>query len=90
MSAARLLGLRPDTPADDLARALRNRIGYSDEGLPELMRTIEATLANPYSKEEAVLKLVQQLNVHMQQLKLVQQETIAHAKRVPGAATRKN
>jgi Domain of unknown function (DUF4350) len=90
LAATRHLGLRHDTPAEDLARSLRNRLGYGDEDLLDLMRTIESTLANPYSREETVLKLVQQLNMHMQQLKLVQQESIAHANRVPGAATRKN
>jgi len=90
LAATRHLGLRHDTPAEDLARSLRTRPGYSDDGLLDLIRSIESTLANPYSKEDTVLKLVQQLNVHMQQLKLVQQETIAHANRVPGAAPRKN
>ena len=90
MTAARHLGLRPDVPAEDLARSLHNRLGYRDEGLLHLMHTIETTLANPYSKEETVLKLVQDLNAHMQQLKLVQQESIAHANRVPGVAARKN
>jgi hypothetical protein len=88
--ATRYLGIAPDTPTEDLARALRTRLGYRDEGLLELMQTIESTLMNPDCSEKTVLNLVQQLNVHMQKLKLVQQETMAHAKRVPGAATRKN
>jgi len=90
MIATRHLGLRPDTATEDLVRSLRGRLGYSDESLGDLMRRIEIALANPNAGEKGILELVQQLNVHMQQLKLVQQETIAHAKRVPGAATRKN
>ena len=54
------------------------------------MRRIEIALESPNASEKNMLELVQELNVHMQQLKLVQQETIAHAKRVPGAAPRKN
>jgi hypothetical protein len=88
--ATRSLGLAPDTPIEDLARSLHTLLGYRDEGLLELMRTIESTLIDPTSSEKIVLDLVQQLNVHLQKLKFVQQETMAHAKRVPGAATRKN
>lgn len=90
MVATRHLGLPPDTATDDLVRSLRGRLGYKDESLGDLMRRIETALANPGIGEKSILELVQQLNVHMQQLKLVQQETIAHAKRVPGAAARKN
>ncbi len=90
MIAARHLGLKPDSSAEDLARSLGNRLGYRDEGLLDLMRTIESALESHDPKENDVLKLVQQLNVHMQKLKFVQQETIAHADRVPGAEPRKN
>ncbi len=90
MIATRHLGLPPDTASEDLVRSLRGRLGYGDESLGDLMHRIETALANPNAGEKGILELVQQLNVHMQQLKLVQQETIAHAKRVPGAAPRKN
>jgi hypothetical protein len=90
MIATRHLGLPPDTASEYLVRSLRSRLGYSDESLDDLMRRIEIALANPNAGEKGILELVQQLNVHMQKLKLVQQETIAHAKRVPGAAPRKN
>ena len=55
----------------------------------DLMRTIESALESHDPKENDVLKLVQQLNVHMQKLKFVQQETIAHADRVPGDERRR-
>jgi len=89
-TATRHLSLRPDTPTADLARALRNRLGYSDDSLYDLMRRIETTLEYPDASEKDILELVQQLNVHMQKLKFVQQETIVHANRVPGAEPRKN
>jgi hypothetical protein len=88
--ATRQFGLRPDTATADLARALRPRLGYSDDSLYELMRRIETALEYPDHREKDILELVQQLNVHMQKLKFVQQETIGHANRVPGAEPRKN
>jgi hypothetical protein len=54
------------------------------------MRTIESALESHDPKENDVLELVQQLNAHMQKLKFVQQESIAHADRVAGAEPRKN
>jgi hypothetical protein len=90
MIATRHLGLHPDTPVEELARTLHIRLRYKDDSLIDLIRRIEAALASPNAGEKNMLELVQQLNVHMQKLKLVQQETMAHAKRVPGAATRKN
>ena len=88
--ATRQLGLRPDVTSSDLARALRNRMGYKDEGLGELLKNIETTLSQSEPSEEEILKLLQELNRHMQDLKLIakEEETFAHGDRVPGAGPR--
>lgn len=83
----RRLGLRTDVSADDLARSLRNRRAYKDDALPELLRRIEAILAQDEPSEEVVLGLAQELNRHMQNLKLLQ-ESFPHGERVPGAEAR--
>lgn len=69
--ATRKLGLPVTTPADDLTRALRNRMGYEDESLPELLRNIEASLSTSELKNDRVLKLAQALNRHMLNLRLI-------------------
>ena len=61
----------PATLPDDLVRALRNRMGYKDESLPELLRSIEAALHEGELKEGRALKLAQELNRHMLKLKLI-------------------
>lgn len=83
----RRLGLRTDVSADDLARSVRNRLAHKDTGLPELLRRIEATLAQDEPSEQVVLGLAQELNRHMQNLKLLQ-ESFPHGERVPGAEAR--
>ena len=69
--AMRQLGLRPDVSSGDLARALGQRTGYKEQGLEELLQTIETTLSYGDPKEEQVLKLLQELNRHTQNLKLI-------------------
>lgn len=71
MLAARQLGLKQDVDSAVLVRALRNRTGYDDKGLEELLANIETTLRYGDPKEEQALKLLQELNHHMQKLKLV-------------------
>jgi len=91
--AARQLGINQDVPADDLARALKNRMRYKDDSLAELLRQIENALHSPELQEAQALELVQQLNQHTQKLKLnptERQETDLHANRVPGAYARTN
>jgi hypothetical protein len=91
--AARQLGINHDVPAADLARALRNRLRYNDTTLDELLRQIETALQSPEMSEVYALELVQQLNRHTQNLKLIsmeRQETNLHADRVPGAHARTN
>lgn len=83
----RRLGLPSDISADDMARSVRNRLAYKDNGLPELLRRIEAALAQDEPGEQVVLGLAQELNRHMQNLKLLQ-ESFPHGERVPGAEAR--
>lgn len=83
----RRLGLRTDISADDLARSVRKRLAYKDNSLTELLRRIEATLAQDEPGEQVVLDLAQELNHHMQNLKLLQ-ESFPHGERVPGAEAR--
>jgi hypothetical protein len=96
--AARQMGIHQDVPAPELARALKNRLRYSDNTLEELLQQIEIALHNPELGEAQVLELVQQLNRHAQDLhaqnpKLIpteRQESNFHADRVPGAHARTN
>ena len=85
--AARRLGFKPDIAAEDLARALRSRLGYKDESLAGLLRRIEAALAQDEPAEATVLNLTQELNRHTQNLKFVQ-ENFTHGERVPGPQAR--
>jgi hypothetical protein len=91
--AARQLGINQDVPAAELARALKHRLRYRDNTLEDLLQQIENALHNPELSEVYVLDLVQQLNRHAQNLKLIsteRQETNLHANRVPGAHPRTN
>jgi hypothetical protein len=88
-AATRRLGLRPETSNSDLVRALRERTGYKDPSLEGLLGRIETELyAQP--SEKTVLELVQELNRHMRNLKLLPEETIIHGNRVPGTEPRTN
>jgi hypothetical protein len=91
--AARQVGLKIDVPAPDLARAIRNRLGYKDDSLHELLVRIEAALYDPELPEALALELVQQLHSYARRLQLIsfeQQEIVSHANRVPGAHARTN
>jgi hypothetical protein len=93
MLASRQLGLKTDVPAADLARAIRNRLGYKNDDLRDLLVRIEAALYDPELQEGAALELVQQLHSHARRLQLIsfeQQEIVSHANRVPGARSRTN
>jgi Domain of unknown function (DUF4350) len=93
MMASRQLGLKNDTPTPELARAVRNRLGYRDDSVQELLQEIESAMYDPQLRESTALKLVQQLNVHTRRLQLTsfeRQEIASHADSVPGAHTRTN
>ena len=68
--ATRHLGLAPNINAEELASALRRRLGYKDATLNELLRRIEAALTRDDLGADTALELSQELNRHMQNLKL--------------------
>lgn len=91
--ASRQLGLKTDVLTPDLARAVRNRLRYRDDNVQELLQEIESAMYDPQLREDAALKLVQQLNVHARRLQLIsfeRQEIASHADSVPGAHARTN
>jgi hypothetical protein len=69
--ATRQLGLKSDIPGTDLARAIRNRLGYKDDSLHDLLQAIESALYDPELPEAKVLDLAQQLSVHAHKLQLI-------------------
>jgi hypothetical protein len=92
-AATRRLGLPGDAPAPTLAQAIADRFSYKDQSLGPLLERIEAGLGHSDLDENHALEMVQQLNVHMRNLRLVsqdQQENTSHADRVPGAHARTN
>jgi Domain of unknown function (DUF4350) len=93
MLATRRLGISPDVPAAELARSIKNRLRYQDDSFESLLQQIEDALHNPELAEAEALTLVQQLNRHTQNLKLISreiEETTLHADRVTGAHARTN
>ncbi|HWZ43636.1 MAG TPA: DUF4350 domain-containing protein [Candidatus Saccharimonadales bacterium] len=89
----RRLGLPGDVPAPALAQAILDHFHYKDKSLGPLLARIEAGLGRSDLEENQALAMVQQLNIHMRNLKLVsqdQQENISHADRLPGASARTN
>jgi len=95
MLATRQLGINPDAPASELARALRSRLRHKDDKLDELFAQIENALRSPELSEKWALDLAQQLARRTQDLKLIPlnkdiQETVSHADSVPGAHARTN
>jgi pimeloyl-ACP methyl ester carboxylesterase len=69
--ATRQLGLKCDIASDDLARAIRNRLGYKDDSLHDLLQAIESALYDPELQETRALDLAQQLSFHTQRLQLI-------------------
>ena len=91
--AARQLGIHQDVPAADLARAVGTGCVIKMTPSRSLLQQIENALHSPELSEIFALDLVQQLNRHMQNMKLIpmeRQETDLHADRVPGAHARTN
>jgi Domain of unknown function (DUF4350) len=91
--AARQLGISQDVPAAELARSVQNRLRYKDDEFAELLQQIENALHGPSLSEVYALDLVQKLNRHMQNLRMIpteRQETNLHADRLTGAHARTN
>jgi hypothetical protein len=93
MLVTRRLGINADVAAADLALAVKNRLRYKDDSLAALLQQIEDALHNPELKEADALALVQQLDRHTRNLKLItmeRQEKHFDADRVTGAHARTN
>ncbi|HLW51229.1 MAG TPA: DUF4350 domain-containing protein [Candidatus Angelobacter sp.] len=93
IQAVRQVGLKPEITASELARALRNRLGFKDNALEDLLHRIEAALYDPDLTESAALEMVQALNSHARQLQMIsagRQETASHAGSLASADSRKN
>jgi len=89
--ATRQLGISPDVPAPELARALTGRLRRPDTKLDELLEQIENALRSPELSEKRALELAQQLALRTQDLQLIPlatQETTTHADSLAGAHAR--
>jgi hypothetical protein len=69
--ATRQLGISPDVPAPELARALSARLRYKDDGLEQLLEQIENALRSPELPEKRALELSQELARRTHDLKLI-------------------
>lgn len=68
------LGLRNDISSAELLLAARKRLGYQDADFEETLKEIAYSLQDPELREEKVLSLVQRLNRHTRNMKLIPQE----------------
>lgn len=65
------LGLRNDVSSTELLESARKKLGYRDPDFDETVRQILNSLNDPDIKEARALELVQKLNRHTRNLKLV-------------------
>jgi hypothetical protein len=70
----RRLGLRNDVSTAELLESARKKLGYRDPDFEDTVKQILNGLHNPDIKEAQVLELVQKLNRHTQNLKIISQE----------------
>lgn len=68
------LGLRNDVSSSELLEAARKKLGYRDPDFEETLKQTLNGLNDPEIKEVMVLELVQRLNRHTRNLKLIAQE----------------
>jgi hypothetical protein len=68
------LGLRNDISSAELLLAARKRLGYQDADFEDTLKEIAYSLQDPELREEKVLSLVQRLNRHTRNMKLIPQE----------------
>lgn len=68
------LGLRNDVTSAEMLEAARRKLGYHDPNFEETIKEVLRTLQGPNLKESEVLELVQKLNQHTRNLKLIPQE----------------
>ena len=84
------LGMKADTPSPQLANSARERLGYKDADLEKTLQDIESTFHSVNLTDPTALDLVQRLNRHAANLKLIpqeEQENFAHD-RQPGSEPR--
>ena len=68
------LGLRNDISTAELLQAAQKKLGYRDSGFEDTIREVLQNMNEPEIKEAKVLELVQKLNQHARNLKLISQE----------------
>ncbi|HEY6348087.1 MAG TPA: DUF4350 domain-containing protein [Candidatus Angelobacter sp.] len=68
------LGLRHDASSSELLESARKKLGYRDPDFEDTMNQVLQALQDPNLKEAKVLDLVQKLNQHTRNLKLIPQE----------------
>jgi hypothetical protein len=68
------LGMKADAPSQDLAKAARARLGYKDADLEKTLQDIEKSFHALNLTDATALDLVQRLNRHTNNLKLIPQE----------------
>jgi hypothetical protein len=70
----RRLGLRHDVSSAELVQSARKKLGYQDANFEETVMEVLKGIHDPYIKEAKVLELVQKLNQHARNLKLISEE----------------
>jgi hypothetical protein len=70
----RRLGLRKDVSSAELLESARRKLGYLDPDFEDTVKQILNGLRDPDIKDAKVLELVQRLNRHARNLKLISQE----------------
>lgn len=70
----RRLGLRNDVSSSEMMESARKKLGYRDPGFEDTIKQVLQALQEPELKEARVLDLVQRLNAHTRNLKLIPQE----------------
>jgi len=68
------LGLRNDVSTSELLESARRKLGYRDPDFETTLKQVLEGLQHPDLKEAKVLELVQKLNLHTRNLKLISQE----------------
>jgi hypothetical protein len=85
------LGMKADTPSPQLAKSARERLGYKDADLEPTLQDIENSFHSLNLTDATALDLVQRLNRHANNLKLIsqeEQENMPNADRLKGADPR--
>lgn len=68
------LGLRNDVSSSELLESARRKLGYRDPGFEDTVKQILNSLRSSELKEAKVLELVQRLNRHVRNLKLISEK----------------